>query len=75
MINKNTRVLSFADKAFFHFIRRTDKGGTENMILKRREIILEALNDYKKWFDSNDYSDKEKRKAIDEAIKEIEKEF
>ena len=47
----------------------------ENMILKRREIILEALNDYKKWFDSNDCSDKEKRKEIDEAIKEIEKGF
>ena len=33
------------------------------------EIILDALNDYRRWFAGNDDSDKELTKQIDDAIK------
>jgi len=41
-----------------------------------KEIIIEALEDYKKWFDDVEQSldDKRKIKLINKAIKEIENE-
>lgn len=41
------------------------------IFIKNQGIILEALEDYKRWFDSEGDSDNKKRELIDEAIEEI----
>lgn len=41
------------------------------MVLENQEIVFEALNDYRRWFDADDLDDKEKREEIDKAIEEI----
>ena len=43
------------------------------MVLDNQEIILEALNDYRRWFGSEDHDDKEKREEIDKAMGEIKR--
>lgn len=43
-----------------------------NSMSNRAGIILDALNDYRKWFSENDDSDKEKAKQIDDAIEFVQ---
>jgi len=41
--------------------------------MKHKEIILEALHDYRKWFEEMaDESDEKKLRMIDKAILEVE---
>ena len=37
------------------------------------EIIVDALNDYRKWFTGKDDSDKETTKQIDDAIEFVQR--
>ena len=43
-----------------------------NPISDHARIILDALNDYRKWFSENDDSDKEITKQIDDAIEFVQ---
>lgn len=43
-----------------------------NSISDHAEIILDALNDYRKWFLGNDDPDKEIAKQIDDAIESVQ---
>ncbi len=43
-----------------------------NSISDHAEIILDALNDYRRWFSGNDDSDKEITKQIDDAIEFVQ---
>lgn len=36
------------------------------------DLILEALRDYRSWFNENDETDTEKRKQIDDCISQVE---
>jgi hypothetical protein len=35
------------------------------------DLIIEALEDYRRWFDGDDESDIEKRRSIDLAIQQV----
>ena len=49
-------------------------GGSEKKsISDHAEIIVDALNDYRKWFTGKDDSDKETTKQIDDAIEFVQR--
>ncbi len=49
-----------------------DDGDNKNFMSDHAGLILDALNDYRKWFSENDESEKEITKQIDDAIEFVQ---